>query len=54
MIGVIPQALVERELAHDGLTELHVVESLHERKALMAELADGSSRCPAGSGRSTS
>jgi predicted Rossmann-fold nucleotide-binding protein len=53
-VGVIPQELVERELAHGGLTELRVVGSLHERKALMAELADALSRSPAVSGRSTS
>ncbi len=41
VIGVIPQLLVEMELAHRGLTELHVVESMQERKALMAALADG-------------
>jgi uncharacterized protein (TIGR00730 family) len=39
-IGVIPQALVDREIAHLGLTDLHVVETMHERKRLMAELAD--------------
>ena len=39
--GVIPQSLVDRELAHGGLTQLHVVGSMHERKALMADLADG-------------
>src|SRR5881392_1046317 len=39
VIGVIPQELVDRELAHGGLTELHVVGSLHERKGLMAELS---------------
>jgi uncharacterized protein (TIGR00730 family) len=50
VIGVIPQALVERELAHDGLTELHVVASLHERKALMADLADGFVALPGGFG----
>ena len=50
VVGVIPQALVERELAHDGLTELHVVESLHERKALMAELADAFVALPGGFG----
>jgi uncharacterized protein (TIGR00730 family) len=38
--GVIPQALVDKELAHTGLTELHVVQTMHERKALMADLAD--------------
>jgi uncharacterized protein (TIGR00730 family) len=50
VVGVIPAALVERELAHDGLTELHVVESLHERKALMAELADAFVALPGGFG----
>jgi uncharacterized protein (TIGR00730 family) len=50
VIGVIPRELVERELAHDGLTELHVVGSLHERKALMAELADAFVALPGGFG----
>jgi uncharacterized protein (TIGR00730 family) len=50
VIGVIPQELVERELAHGGLTELRVVGSLHERKALMAELADGFVALPGGFG----
>jgi len=50
VIGVIPQALVERELAHDGLTQLHVVGSLHERKAMMAELADAFVALPGGFG----
>ena len=50
VIGVIPEALVERELAHDGLTKLHVVTSLHERKAKMAELADGFVALPGGFG----
>jgi uncharacterized protein (TIGR00730 family) len=50
VVGVIPQALVERELAHERLTTLHVVESLHERKALMAELADGFVALPGGFG----
>lgn len=40
VIGVIPQALVDRELAHRALTKLHVVGSMHERKAKMAELSD--------------
>lgn len=39
-IGVIPQALVDRELAHQGLSKLHVVAGMHERKALMAALSD--------------
>ena len=50
VIGVIPQELVDRELAHGGLSELHVVDSLHERKALMAELADGFAALPGGFG----
>jgi hypothetical protein len=50
VIGVIPQELVNRELAHAGLTELHVVGSLHERKARMAELADGFIALPGGFG----
>jgi len=48
--GVIPQELVDRELAHGGLTALHVVESLHERKATMAELADAFVALPGGFG----
>src|SRR5947209_19842951 len=39
VIGVIPQALVDRELAHGGLTRLEVVATMHERKAAMADLA---------------
>lgn len=50
VIGVIPRALVERELAHRGLSELHVVESMHQRKALMAELSDGFIALPGGLG----
>ena len=50
VIGVIPQELVDRELAHGGLTELHVVDSLHERKALMAQLSDGFVALPGGFG----
>ena len=49
-IGVIPKALVDRELAHGGLTELHTVGSMHERKALMAELSDGFVALPGGAG----
>lgn len=49
-IGVIPRALVERELAHPGLTALHVVETMHERKTLMSELADGFIALPGGMG----
>ncbi|MFL5928751.1 MAG: TIGR00730 family Rossman fold protein [Gaiellaceae bacterium] len=50
VVGVIPQELVDRELAHGGLTELRVVGSLHERKALMAELVDGFVALPGGFG----
>jgi uncharacterized protein (TIGR00730 family) len=49
-IGVIPQLLVDREVAHPGLTELHVVKNLHERKARMAELADAFLTLPGGVG----
>jgi uncharacterized protein (TIGR00730 family) len=49
-VGVIPQALVDRELAHGGLTELHVVETMHQRKALMADLADAFAALPGGFG----
>ena len=48
--GVIPRVLVEREVAHRGLTELHVVESMHERKAKMAELSDAFIALPGGIG----
>jgi uncharacterized protein (TIGR00730 family) len=48
--GVIPRRLVDRELAHPGLTRLHVVDTLHERKAKMAELADGFIALPGGLG----
>jgi len=50
VVGAIPQELVDRELAHPGLTELHVVGSLHERKALMAELSDAFVALPGGFG----
>jgi uncharacterized protein (TIGR00730 family) len=50
VIGVIPRALQLRELAHDGLTALHVVGSMHERKAKMAELAEGFVALPGGMG----
>jgi uncharacterized protein (TIGR00730 family) len=49
-IGVMPQGLVDREIGHTGLTELRVVASMHERKALMAELADGFVAVPGGIG----
>ena len=50
MVGVIPRAMFEREVGHASLTELHVVESMHERKAKMAELADGFVALPGGLG----
>jgi uncharacterized protein (TIGR00730 family) len=50
VIGVIPGDLVEREIAHQGLTDLRVVGSMHERKALMAELADAFIALPGGAG----
>jgi uncharacterized protein (TIGR00730 family) len=50
VVGVIPQALVDREIAHPGLSELRVVGSMHERKALMLELADGFVALPGGIG----
>jgi uncharacterized protein (TIGR00730 family) len=49
-IGVMPQALIDREIGHPGLTELKVVHSMHERKALMAELADAFVAVPGGIG----
>jgi uncharacterized protein (TIGR00730 family) len=48
--GVIPQALVDIEVAHPSVTELHVVETMHERKAKMTELADGFLALPGGIG----
>jgi uncharacterized protein (TIGR00730 family) len=50
VVGVIPQKLVERELAHAGLTELHVVTTMHERKALMAALSEAFVALPGGLG----
>jgi uncharacterized protein (TIGR00730 family) len=50
IIGVIPRMLVEREVANRALTDLRIVESMHERKALMAELADGFIALPGGIG----
>lgn len=50
VVGVIPQALVDREIAHTGLSELHVVGSMHERKAKMADLSDGFVALPGGMG----
>lgn len=50
VIGVIPEQQVGEEIAHQGLTELHVVGSMHERKALMAQLSDGFIALPGGLG----
>jgi uncharacterized protein (TIGR00730 family) len=48
--GVIPQALMDKEVGHRGLTQLHVVKNMHERKAMMAELSDGFIAMPGGIG----
>ena len=50
VIGVIPQALATKEIAHDGLTELHVVSGMHERKALMSTLSSAFLTLPGGIG----
>ena len=50
VIGVIPESVVIREVAHTRLADLRVVGSMHERKALMAELADGFIALPGGFG----
>lgn len=50
VIGVMPQALVDREIGHRGLTELRVVGSMHDRKALMADLSDAFVAVPGGIG----
>ncbi len=50
VIGVIPSQLVKHEIAHVGLTKLHIVETMHERKAFMAELSDGVIALPGGTG----
>jgi uncharacterized protein (TIGR00730 family) len=50
VIGVLPRGLFAREVAHTGLTELHEVGSMHERKALMSDLADGFIALPGGFG----
>jgi uncharacterized protein (TIGR00730 family) len=48
--GVIPQALIDLEVAHTGLTELHIVTSMHERKAMMTDLTDAFVAIPGGIG----
>jgi len=50
VVGIIPRDLSDREIAHPGLSALHVVESMHERKALMAELSEGFIALPGGLG----
>lgn len=50
VVGVIPQSMVDVEIAHTGLTELHVVADMHERKALMAQNADAFLALPGGAG----
>ncbi len=50
VVGVIPEAMATKEVAHDGLTEMHVVSSMHERKSVMARLADGFVALPGGFG----
>lgn len=50
VVGVIPRGLVEREIAHPGLRKLHVVDTMHERKAMMSELADAFVALPGGLG----
>ena len=50
VVGVIPKALVEREWAHDDCTELHIVDSMHDRKRIMAEQADAFLALPGGIG----
>ena len=50
VVGVIPRQLDDRELSHGGVTELHVVESMHERKQLMADLSDAFIALPGGAG----
>ncbi|MBC2858782.1 TIGR00730 family Rossman fold protein [Stappia sp. 28M-7] len=50
VIGVLPLSLQEKELAHAGLSELHIVASMHERKAMMADFSDGFIALPGGAG----
>src|ERR1700749_182054 len=49
-IGVIPQFLMDKEVGHTGLTELHIVENMHQRKQLMSDLSDGIIMLPGGFG----
>ncbi|TDM12224.1 TIGR00730 family Rossman fold protein [Macrococcus lamae] len=50
VIGVIPEFLHSREIAHTGITQLHIVETMHERKKMMADMADGFIMMPGGAG----
>ncbi len=50
VIGVLPRSLLEKEIGHEGLNELHLVDSMHERKALMADLSDAFIALPGGVG----
>ncbi len=50
VVGVIPEAMASKEVAHDGVTEMHVVSSMHERKSMMARLADAFVALPGGFG----
>lgn len=50
VVGVLPRSLIAKEVGHDGLHELHIVASMHERKAMMSELADGFIALPGGFG----
>ena len=50
VIGVLPEALASKELAHEGLAELHIVGSMHERKAKMADFSEGFVALPGGAG----
>lgn len=50
VVGVIPEALVDRELAHPNLTQLHIVQNMHQRKTLMADLSDAFIAMPGGAG----
>ncbi|MCP4639930.1 MAG: TIGR00730 family Rossman fold protein [bacterium] len=50
VVGVIPRFMADLDVQHDGLTELHVVDTMHERKALMVDLADGFIALPGGFG----
>jgi len=50
VIGIIPQSLKDKEIAHTGLSKLHIVDSMHERKSMMALLSDGFIAMPGGTG----